>query len=181
MMAAQQERPTIRPGRARREKPKATQTLKGRWKRRLGVATRYELELAIARLMLDGRVEVSASGFLRLGRLRLALARAPSTREERWAREDEELRAFCERIDVHETKSAGGDFIAADAGSAVVGHVMRAPPRPAVARYVLEELRRASGDPMSVDDVVGHIVGEGGLEWTVDEHMPTRKAKAAKP
>lgn len=73
----------------------------GEWERKLGVATPYELAVAI-----DGLLEVEVldvqGGQLRLCRRRRSIE--PLTREERWRREDEELRAMWQTIEVHETR-----------------------------------------------------------------------------
>lgn len=73
----------------------------GKWERKLGVATPYELAVAIDALLVDEVLDVR-DGQLRLRRRRRAVE--PLTREERWRREDEDVRLMWQTIEVHETR-----------------------------------------------------------------------------
>ncbi len=151
------------------------------WKRRKGVATRYELELAIERLLCEDKIEIS-DGILRLSRAKRPTFE-PISKAEQWRREDEALRAFCEEMAVHETRSA----VARDAEkcfdqeSMFYAQVLRAAPRRGIERYVLRELAKAG--PMGYAEIIDAIFDSGGWEREREEPRkvePRPRASARK-
>lgn len=140
--------------------------VQGNWKRRPGVATRYELALAVDRLLEQEKVEIDAGGWLRLAR-RCGGKREAVTAQERWARDDRELEAYCHRLEVHETRSAMPVYVAELRGSPFEASVFRGSPRRGVTKYVLRELRRAGR--LDYAELVDTIFGVGGLEWVLEE------------
>lgn len=153
--------------------------IQGNWKRRVGVATRYELGVAIDRLLDHGKVEIDEHGMLRLavGKGWKPQAVPP---EERWAREDDRLRAFCQQMQVHETptrRHVEEIEIAPSEGAVFEASVFRSAPRRGVGKYVLRELRRAGSVDYAV--LIETIFERGGLEWVLEEPKVSYR-KAAK-
>lgn len=77
----------------------------GKWERKLGVATRYELLVAVDSLLQSERIEI-VEGQLRLCRHAPKAERL--TPEERWRRADDEIRESWQTMHVNETRSFGG-------------------------------------------------------------------------
>jgi hypothetical protein len=161
------------------------------WKRRPGIATRYELEQAIQRLLLkgkivivDGRLSLPQRGERGEIRMRLALTGVGKTDEERrrarWAKEDDELRAYCQRMEVH-ASTGKRVYELTEMQSTFDVSANRGSPRPGVAKYVLRELR--TNGPTGYESLIDAVFGEGGYEWVFEEPQRTyRKAdKATQP
>jgi len=159
--------------RRRRPKPAAPKSaevipirrIQGNWKRE-GRASRYEVAMAIDRLLQQGRVTI-VDGRLRLGTwLQRFDAVSP---QERWQRADEELQSYCQRMAVHETLSRrhvedpSGD----SQGSLFEAQLRRATPRPGVIKYVLRELREAGS--LGYEELIAIIADRGGLEWVLQK------------
>jgi hypothetical protein len=77
----------------------------GKWERKLGVATRYEVYVAIGSLIDSGRIEI-VEGQLRYQRH--TRAHDALTPEERWRRADEEIRTSWQTMLVKETRCVWG-------------------------------------------------------------------------
>lgn len=163
--------------RARKRPAKASEELQatlyrqGNWKRRDGVATRHELASAIERLLERGQVAIDG-GVLTLGKV---AARRITPKAVRWAAKDDDLRTFCQRIEVHETRSKRNfEVMEASAGSMFEASVYRGSPRKGVGKYVLRELRE--NGPAGYEALINTIVGAGGLEWVNEEARPIKGA-----
>lgn len=132
-------------------------------KRVRDVATRAEVECAIERLLESGQVAIVD------GRLRLTRRRRHEriTREQQWARKDDEARLVWQRIETHETRGtkARESVEMQSAGSMWALCAARATPRN-VDRYVLRELRSGPADYAAVVETIADL---GGLEDVAEE------------
>ncbi len=181
----------------RRAESGPTFRLQGNWKRHKGVATRYELALAIDRLLDLGKIEI-VDGALRLTD-RKGPHFKPLTPEERWRRQDERLRAYCQQMECKGTASRKLDGFALDPGGISFADAAAATaPRPGVIRYVLDELTtgraaapgptcvscprcRMSGGPRGYNLLIDTIDMCGGLEWVNEDVNDVRgRARASR-
>lgn len=155
--------------------------LQGNWKRREGVATRYELAVAIDALLERGKVVIDG-GLLTLPkrgelRMRLSLASVGRTREDRWRRADEELERYCQTMEVSETRSRRAGETTALAESTFEAAVLRGSPRKGVGKYVLRELRDG---PCDYEVLIMRIHERGGWEWVNESEDTARARETAK-
>lgn len=150
--------------------------IQGNWKRRPGVATRYELLLAVGRLLATGQI-VIADGVLRLSSNSRREYFEPLTAQQRWYRADEELREYCQRMDVHETRSANvnSDPQGYSQGSNYEATSARGSPRRGVEKYIRRELSEAGS--LGYEETISVIFEKGGLEWVLEEWQPKRRTK----
>jgi hypothetical protein len=152
--------------------------IQGNWKRIAGVATKYELSLAVDALLERGKIHI-LDGVLHLARANGEMFDR-TTSQERWAREDDELRAYCEQMHVHETRTARASEPEDVQSAQLFESVFRSKPRPGIGRYVLRELQHAGGG-LGYAHVIETIWSLGGYEWVLEDpervyRKPPKKA-----
>lgn len=147
----------------------------GNWKRRAGVATRHELVISIDRLIAKGRIDI-VNGELRVvGGEDRPMTLKP---EERWARQDEELRSYNQQMTLRESFSVVPmeEYEVVSQGVSLEATLFRSEPRRHVAVYVLRELRHPMG-ARGYESVIDTIFKDGGWEWVLE--APRKAAKGA--